>query len=57
MERRLAAILADDVVVCLEDTIAVQDDVVCAIFAEISEPIDSLLIEPVYRNILAISPP
>jgi hypothetical protein len=57
LERRLAAILADDVVVCLEDTIAVQDDGVCAIFAEISEPINCLLKEPVYRNIPAISPP
>jgi hypothetical protein len=57
LERRLAAILADDVVVCLEDTIAVQDDVAYAILAGKLEPINLLLIELVDRKIRAISPP
>ncbi len=50
MERRLAAILADNVVVRLEDAFIVQDDGACAIFEGISEHINRLLMGRVYRR-------
>ncbi len=50
MERRLAAILADNVVVRLEDAFIVQDDGAVAILEGISEHINRLLMERVCRR-------